>query len=970
MKTKSFIMKAVMVSLVLIFIFSVLGYAIMSKRTGYNRQADPNTMESYKDVLLSDEVGGNGSRYAGRVWADKTVQTHSNNSSTTSNSSLTLTEADDGLDGSVGYNSDFLHVFSTIGSSQVVNQYASKPIDVVLLLDISSSMTNKTGDTLDQNDPLHQVINETNTLIDQLMGNDSALPVHPQNRVGVVVYGGGTQQLLPLGHYEANTKKDINDKQIGEYIKIIEDQANARTNPDGWVERNDKTYFPTVTTNVKSLTQPNTSKVMIADSTYLQGALYQGMNILANEPDTTYQDKVQGKIARTPVMITLTDGATNIVSATTTSRADHDNEYSWDNPYVGVIPNGAGNYANGGANPFYADCNQGTGLTTTLGEGRNTKDNKDIEVQAISTRSVSNLLLAGYYKNKIESHYNTDMINFSIGYNVDTDEGVGPFGREQLMATLDPKEYFNESREYPNDLVDGNNESKVDLAKAEVEATRNAINKYLENKPDDLAQMRFPRDPSKTYTYVISNLWSNFIWNHPTDTQNDLKSFDDIYYVNKYYKADDTEEVSNVFKEILQLITSQTFTPIGGENDNGVKDSLTYMDPIGEYMDVKENSITTSKGTTDMAMLLFGEMHGMVRTAVYDYKFNSDPAHRIVTKDDEGWYDNETGELIGHGETDSNWDVATYRVCGATTREYVSTLNEDEGLTPQQENTIYTLYRFTEDYTERNRDRFNPSYDEEENITYKLSDIRVWTQYTGDYIDETGSGSAIDLGYDEALYVNIPVSALPAQVAKISLDQDGNVVEGGYESNLNNKPASTPFRLFYGIGIQDAIRTEDGTKIDITKLSPEYISKHTDDEGYIYFNSNYWSGSLHTHSNGEEESIGDANFSFSPNSTNRYYAFQKPLILYEDPNQDPKQSHEDVLEIGNNNYENFKSGLKTVSDVSQLDSNKYYFIEGEYYVPTDENGNAEETHILASRKGSEFGSEIPGAEIRRILRMV
>lgn len=935
----------------LIIFTSVLGsgiYAAMSARTGYQRSADNNTMETYKDVLLSDTPNGNGSRYAGRIWADKTVQTHANNSSD-GNSYLRITEENDGKSGSVGYNADFLHVFSTLGSSQLVNQYSSKPIDVVLLLDISTSMTNYTDDNgdgsedgvnIDTNDPLHQVINETNTLIDQLMGNDPDLPVHPQNRVGVVVYGGGTQELLTLGHYETLDGKDA-------YIKV-----------DQVMKKDNGAYFPTIKTNVKE--QEKTSQYMLADATYLQGALYQGMNMLANEPNTTYQDQVQGKVARTPVMITLTDGATNIVSASQTS-AGGDNRYNWYEPMEGVIPNAAGaRYSVTGANPIYADCNTSTGHGTSQDPSlRDSIENKQLEIQAISTRSVSNLLLAGYYKNKIEANYNTDMIDYSIGYNVG---GVGDYAKEQLLATLDPKTYFDVSRQTEDDYPG-------QLATNEVEATKSAIEKYLENNPDDLAKMRFPRDPEKTYQFYPSDpVWANFTWNHPTDTANDLKSFDDIYYVNKYYTADNTEEVSNVFKEILELITTQTFTPIGGTNDNGVKDSLTYMDPIGDYMDIKENCITTDttmgdNQTNDMAMLLFGEMHGLVRTGVYDYKFNHSHGGQNMK---EGWYRNSDGEFIGKGETDSNWSVATYRLNGDTTRKYVSTLDESQGLTPQQENTIYTMYRFTDKSEDRNTPKYNPSYDKKENVTYKLSDIRVWSEYTGDYRDETGSGGAVDLGYDEALYVNIPVSALPVQVAKISLDQDGKVLEGGYETNLSkpnlNNPASTPFRLFYGVGIQDGIRSEDGTRIDIAKLSPEYISAHTDGKGNIYFNSNYWSGSLHKHSNGEEESIGDANFSFSPNSTNRYYAFQKPLILYKDPNLDTNpESHKDIEELGNNNYGSFKSGLEKVSDAGQLAPNNYYFIEGEYYVPTDTNGNAKETHILASRKGSEFGSEIPGA---------
>ena len=389
-----------------ILVFSIIGYALVNSianrqvnlnNAKYARVADPNTMDNYRKLLLSDE---NGSRYAGRIWSDKTVVDYKS-----TNNSLILDTETDGYAGPVGFNADFLHVFSALGSSQVVDQFTSKPIDVVLLLDISTSMTdyvNAQGNVVDTNDPLHQVVNETNTLISQLMGKDPAYKVHSDNRVAVVVYGGGVQQLLPIGHYE--TADGSNN-----YIKVSD------------VTKKDNTaYFPKLATNVKGVEK--TTETMFADATYLQGALYEGMNMLATEKNTTYRDPItETRVPRTPTMITLTDGATNIVSATSTEPNGKGLTYNWYEPMTGVIPKSDdGNWADPGANPLYTDCNTGTGHgdDNKAPTERGSKENKEIEVQAISTRTISNLLLAGYYKNKIESNYKTDMIDFSIGYNV------------------------------------------------------------------------------------------------------------------------------------------------------------------------------------------------------------------------------------------------------------------------------------------------------------------------------------------------------------------------------------------------------------------------------------------------------------------------------------------------------------------------------------------------------------------------
>ena len=391
-KLEKISLKVLSMMIGLIFVTTILGYAIYNiigtnlGSSKYTRVADPNTMDNYQKLLLSDK---NGSRYAGRVWSDKTVINYQ-----TSNHSLSLDEPTDGYAKPVEFDADFLHVFSALGSSQVVDQYTSKPIDVVLLLDISSSMTNKRNGNVDTNDSLHQVINETNTLINQLMGKDPNYQVHEDNRVGVVVYGGGAQVLLPLGHYTANSGNT--------YIRILDNDITNKTTSS-------TAYFPKVTTNVKETTK--TTDFMVADSTYLQGALYEGMNMLANEQNTSYRDPVtETRIPRTPVMITLTDGATNIVSATQTSHGGS-NTFEWYHPRTGIIPTAGGNtqYAKPGQNPFYANCNTSTGNGTS---------NLNIEVQAIAPRNVSNLLLAGYYKNKIESNYRTDMVDFSIGYNI------------------------------------------------------------------------------------------------------------------------------------------------------------------------------------------------------------------------------------------------------------------------------------------------------------------------------------------------------------------------------------------------------------------------------------------------------------------------------------------------------------------------------------------------------------------------
>ena len=133
--------------------FAEGGTATPQPGTGYtehildlSRVSDPDTMDTYLDRLLNRS---DGSRYAGRVWTDKSVFAYgyaadpdkSNDSEHfDGKDTLDLDMLTDGYDGYLKFNADFLHVFSALASSQVVNEYPPSPIDLVIVFDMSGSM--------------------------------------------------------------------------------------------------------------------------------------------------------------------------------------------------------------------------------------------------------------------------------------------------------------------------------------------------------------------------------------------------------------------------------------------------------------------------------------------------------------------------------------------------------------------------------------------------------------------------------------------------------------------------------------------------------------------------------------------------------------------------------------------------------------------------------------------------------------
>ena len=107
-----------------------------------SRVADPDTMDDYLNRLLTETSG---SRYAGRVWTDKTVFAYGYNNGDDKDhfdgtNKISLDMLTDGYKGDVLFNADFAHVFSALASSQVVNEYPPSPVDLVIVFDMSGSM--------------------------------------------------------------------------------------------------------------------------------------------------------------------------------------------------------------------------------------------------------------------------------------------------------------------------------------------------------------------------------------------------------------------------------------------------------------------------------------------------------------------------------------------------------------------------------------------------------------------------------------------------------------------------------------------------------------------------------------------------------------------------------------------------------------------------------------------------------------
>ena len=479
------------------------------------RVADTSTANAFGDLLGEASDGG---RYTGRVWTDKSV----------------YTDATVNLDGVNTVNdSDFLTVYSALGSTRVVNGSASTPLDVVLVLDVSTSMSVDRAANKGQG-PIVSLTSSTNNLINQIMS------LNPRNRVGVVVYSGGAQTLMPLAHYNrsGNTPYLTLNQQTGwELAGTPETPYNSynQHNFNSFTARGVAVAADGSTSNFT-----RTSQYMRADSTYLQGALYEGMGMLTNATDISYEEGGQ-TVTHIPALVVLTDGGTNVMTKSTSATAQGNN---WWNPITGVM----GTYGNSGNAALWPQLD-GNPLYLSLGQSN---------ASLIAPRTLATLMTAGYMKKQVDAHYGIDMQGYGVGLNIG---GLGDLEAEQLYATMNPKGYF---------VSGGNGYSHIGAA-------YNSFQSYLNRA-----------NPALTYSgsYLSTTVSGTYYVKHPTAGIADFSSVDELYYIDQFYNAN-TDNLNDIFDNIYSQLGGLAFHPVTSGGAGGAAGGVTYTDPIGDYMELK-----------------------------------------------------------------------------------------------------------------------------------------------------------------------------------------------------------------------------------------------------------------------------------------------------------------------------------------------------------------------------------------------
>ncbi len=737
--TKQIISIVLCLTMLLTYI-PLVSNTVLADDSSFKLTSDPSTMDDWKkffgpDVLSTENAGG--------VWMDKSVFT---TNTAFANTGITLKN-----------DNSFLVALSAIASNMVVTGMSNVPTDTMLILDVSGSMNDNSGN----NDVAEELVASANQSIATLFETNA------NNRVGVVLYSGSSDSssnyrnaatlLLPLGSYTTGT-----DKQYLTYTVTGYGSTTETVGIDRDVVYTGTTQKPTAQTKD------------VVGATYIQRGIITAMNeFVANGNETSFVDPVLGTLKRTPVIVLMSDGAPSLGSTNFT-----DPGYDQNRGY-----------------------NMGTGSGTSAALG------------------FVSQLSAAYAKAKIEEKYGTDALFYTLGLGLGRNDNVA-------ISVMDP---------------DNTNAST-------------AVDNYWNDiQTNWRGQVTFAGYNHVAVGETVSVGGNNYVTKISTPLEQN--------YVDGYFPANTTNLI-NVFKNIISEIQLQTkyFPTLVSDHEN-FSGYVSFVDKIGEYMDV-----TDIKGVLIHNTLFSGAMlasnfadgknggllgtpseptalgHEMVvsvmeRLGLPDLdtaRTLIDLAHQYgqLSYTDEhnfsnyiGWYANAEGKFLGF------W------------HEGMTTMPEATGNTATDPAFIIKSYGLLGEV------------DAEHGVTE--SDMMHATIQIRENI-KTG---------EQTLAFAIPAALIPIVTYNVTLDEQQQLTD------LTVSGATSPIRLVYEVSLEKGIN--EYTLYD--KVSANYIAANTAD-GAVNFYTNQFElnnttgyGTINTYSY------------FNPSKQNdRYYYLEDTLVYADD----------------------------------------------------------------------------------------
>lgn len=542
MKTR-FSKRVLSVFLCVALLMSYLPLSVLAGSAGYQGGAGTKVSDLDTSLKYSESLGDNAStEYAGRIWTDKSVYTTDATFPLFGggSASVKLNEEQNG--------EDFLIAYSALSSSESISGSTKAPADVVLILDISGSMSNAESNMDNGKSRIHNTVLAANEAIDELM------KLNPANRVAVVAFSSNAQVLLPLDRYSKTTDW-VEIEQPGPNVWQEQEIPYFTLNR----ETGSQNYATLYTKAINSSNRAVEKSTSVEGGTNIQMGLYEGMQLLAEEGETTAL--VEGEtVQRVPSVILLSDGSPTYSSDSRAWWAPSDN------------------------------YNDGPGSSPYAGNG------------------MKAILVGSYMKDAIDRNYKVSNTAFAttvytIGMGI---TGLSDQEKNLAYMTLDPGTYW----------LDANTVNSMKSTLKEYWAG------YTANNHTGEININVGQQVYKNNRWTYDD--KDYALKHP-GTGYDVDPIDGYHYVDDYYDADNASAVTSVFEEIVANIAisaPQVPTEIKG-TDPMTDGYITYTDPLGEYMEVKDvkailyagqnftqKSISKSAGTTTYTFA--GSVHSPV----------------------------------------------------------------------------------------------------------------------------------------------------------------------------------------------------------------------------------------------------------------------------------------------------------------------------------------------------------------------
>ena len=580
---KKWSLRTVSVLLCLTLILSYLPLSTVAAEV-LTRVADPETL------TRPETIYGNNTINAGKITVGKSVST---GSVTVNGHTVSLSDPD-----------NFLVTISQ--SSQVMGlaTQSSVPVDVVFVLDTSGSM--------EDNGRASEMVTAANAAIKTLLASGD------ENRVGVVAFsdvdsGGGTSNdaaanvLSSLAHYDGDAANNHlqwvdDDGDVSRYGDYIAGRDRV-TVGSGWNQRTVDAY-----------------RHGMNGGTNIQAGIIAGAEMLTSADDTTHTDPVTGKtVTRMPFLIILSDGQPTYTYSGTpwyapsgTSQQGPGSSAYEGNGFLAALT--AAYYKGKITEHYYGDSASNTNRCYVYTMGVElTGLSGDEALLAQITLDPSEYTTGDYAADGAASYWNYGNTandgtknpyygwkhyweSFSKDPAADFDIRINSGSNTTAIwiGSGEPQEYYevdhpgSEPRKptEPSAYASDRQWQRYYEQLAQYEILKAQYDENLKKYNEWLAwsQANFAVVSGRFYTVTEESITAarNYV--------NGIGYSGGIAYNDDYYAADDVADLEKVFTDLVTTIQQKAISvPTKVTSGNHHFDGyVTFSDPIGEYMEVKD----------------------------------------------------------------------------------------------------------------------------------------------------------------------------------------------------------------------------------------------------------------------------------------------------------------------------------------------------------------------------------------------